>query len=433
MARPRKQPLPRGITVRERKSGDVYLISYQVNGKQRQELAGSDLSIAKRRLAQRRREVKEGRLTASSTASWTLREFVEKDYLPQREAEGNVRTLADIEAKFRDHILPILGPVQLEDLRGTDVRDWVWALRKESSLAAKTIVNVHGVLNAALHRAVFRGLIPSNPAAKLPTGTLPTPAVRDVPPFGREEVRALVYSPEVQPLHRVVCAIAAFTGMRMGEAVGLRWRDIDTTTSPLWRIDLRSQYGGRPLKGKPSKPGSPREIPVHRELERILADWKAEGWRMVFGRDPKPDDFVAPNDSKRSRLKCFTECAWRRQFEHVCADASVQRSPGQAFHSLRRFFITHVRADGAARDVVERITHNARGSMVDRYTHWEWETLCKAVGYLQLRPAPSSGAPGHDAFHDASPETPGKQGRMMEAAGVEPASASSPRHCLLRV
>ena len=55
-------------------------------------------------------------------------------------------------------------------------------------------------------------------------------------------------------------------------------------------------------------------------------------------------------------------------------------------HSTRRFFRSHACSDGAREDVIERVTHNARGTMVDQYTWFGWEVLYEAVACLEMPP-----------------------------------------------
>lgn len=57
---------------------------------------------------------------------------------------------------------------------------------------------------------------------------------------------------------------------------------------------------------------------------------------------------------------------------------------GLTVHSLRRSFISLARTDGARADVLKRVTHNARGAIIDTYTTFEWGELCDAVGDLKL-------------------------------------------------
>jgi hypothetical protein len=73
-----------------------------------------------------------------------------------------------------------------------------------------------------------------------------------------------------------------------------------------------------------------------------------------------------------------------------------------SLHSTRHTFITLARRGGARAEVIERITHNAAGSIVDQYTHWDWAPLCEAVlfldqnlDYTPFLPGENSGGAGN--------------------------------------
>jgi integrase len=170
-------------------------------------------------------------------------------------------------------------------------------LQATTTLSSKSMLMAHGVLRALLSRARFEGLIASNPAADLPKGELPKlKPTRNVSAWTRAEVeRWITPDPKVPPEHTVAYAIAAFTGARLGEVAGLRWQDLDTEARPLWRWSLRHQYDGAPLKTD-----NPRDIPVHPELQRILAAWKLEGWPLLMCRHPRPSDPVVPRILRRA-------------------------------------------------------------------------------------------------------------------------------------
>lgn len=424
MGRKRTAPLPKNVIARPKADGStVYAVRYKRGGKWVQETVGPNVKDAARVLGERENGIdpplapKVGRPRRDGM---TLADFVADLYLPERRAERQVRTVEEIGAKFRDHILPDLGRLPLNELRGPHVARWLVDLRLAGKLAPKTIVNTHGALRAALQRAVYHGLIPSNPAAKLPPGSLPATDARSVPPFTRDQAALLVYDARIPWPHRIVNALGAFCGMRKGEAVGLRWRDLHEA-APLAMIDLRTQYGGRPLKGKPGRPGKPRQVPVHPELAALLDAWRTRGWALFYKREPGTDDFIAPNDSARSFGECFTHRAWDRQFNNAAAAVGIELAPGQGFHSLRRFFVSFSRMDGAPADVIERITHNAAGAMIDRYTFFGWETLCAAVQKTHVGPRPS------DKNLTGPGATPKNVGKMLEVSGVEPESGSGPR------
>jgi hypothetical protein len=58
--------------------------------------------------------------------------------------------------------------------------------------------------------------------------------------------------------------------------------------------------------------------------------------------------------------------------------------PNKGSHGLRSLTIPAARSGGARSDVLERITHNAKGEVIDASTSWEWSTLCGEVTKLEV-------------------------------------------------
>ncbi|MGB3123658.1 MAG: hypothetical protein WBB95_07620, partial [Pseudomonas sp.] len=58
--------------------------------------------------------------------------------------------------------------------------------------------------------------------------------------------------------------------------------------------------------------------------------------------------------------------------------------PGRLTHGLRRWFISACRNASARREVIELMTHNAKGEVIDAYTSWEWSTLCDEISKLEV-------------------------------------------------
>jgi hypothetical protein len=85
------------------------------------------------------------------------------------------------------------------------------------------------------------------------------------------------------------------------------------------------------------------------------------------------DDFIVPDPSTmgaRTRSK-----AGKDHRGDVDALGIYQR--GRLTHGLRRWFISACRNASARREVIELITHNAKGEVIDAYTSWQWSTLCE--------------------------------------------------------
>ena len=408
-----ERKLPPGIYKKQRKDGFAYYIGFTFEGKQRQECAGTDLRGAKQLLAQRRREMAEGRYDPNgSKMSLTLAEYAES-WLRARKKRG-VRSWKDEERHLRLHIFPMLGNMPLEGLKPTTVRDWIVHLEDGKRLSPKTIRNIHGTLQGVLKMACFDGRMANNPAADLPRGILPADKkTRDTPPFTREEVEKLVSDDRIPMDRRVLYALMGLTGMRLGEAAGRRWRDIDFAATPLPMMTVATQYDGQPLKT-----GKSRQVPVHAALCKILEDWRRYGFEQLFCRTLEPDDFIVPNRQGEVRSKNAGSKAINRDCDQVGI-------PRKGAHSCRRFFITYTRADGARQEVIERVTHNAKGTMVDQYTYFDWDVLCEAVSALKftLRQGEVMALPSHthskvhDGDYDAGDEPPVLQGLIGGGAG----------------
>lgn len=377
MPRTRSKPLPPGIHSRTHRSGAVtYSIDYRdAHGRRRQEAAGSSIAEAVALLTRRRREAAEGALPDErGTGALTLSAYAVTCF--GLRAEKGVRTVHRERQLFRDHCEPHLGAMRLDAIQPRDVERWIDTLTRSGTLSPKSILNTHGVLGAVLQRARFDGVIQSNPARDLPRGVLPRNVRRrEVGSWTRAEVETLISDERIPEDRRVAYAIASFSGARLGEIAGLRWRDLDTKAEPLWRWALRSQYDGVELKTE-----RPRDVPIHPELRRVLAAWKVEGWPRYMTRHPRPDDFVVPRPDGTVHSD---NSLGSKSVERHCAIVGVDKT-GRDFHSFRRFFVTHARTDGAREMFLERVTHNAAGTMLDRYTYAGWAELCEAVTCLRL-------------------------------------------------
>lgn len=381
MARSRSKPLPRGVHERRHRSGALtYSIDYRdAAGARRQEAAGSSIAEAVALLARRRSEATEGHRSDVGTGAQSLAVF-SIGCFADRKGKG-VRTIAREAQLFRDHIAPHLGARRLVDITPRDVERWIDSLTASGDLSPKSILNAHGVLGAMLQRAKFLGLVPGNPARDLPRGTLPRNVRRhEKAAWTRAELATLITDARIPEVHRIANAIASFTAARVGEVAGMRWRDLDVDAPGLWRWSLRTQYDGLPLKSERATGEHPRDVPIHPTLAALLAAWKLEGWSRHVGRHPKPSDFVTPRDDGR----CHSDDSLGAKPTHRHASTVGIDSTGRDFHSFRRAMITHARADGAREEYLERVTHNAKGTMLDRYTYAGWGELCAAVSCLRL-------------------------------------------------
>jgi site-specific recombinase XerD len=218
----------------------------------------------------------------------------------------------------------------------------------------------------------------------LPKGTLKRTQKAERAPYTRAEVTRLLTDERIDIDRRVFAALAFYTGAREGEVCGLRWSDWDREAMPLGCLSLARQYGGAALKTD-----APRKVPVHPELAAVLDAWWRHGFETVQCRRPTPHDHIVPMRHSKANhhgvKPHHTKSSAYKLFRAACAQAEVEN---RSLHATRHTFITWARRGGAPKDVLEKITHNAKGDIVDQYTHFDWEPLCEAMlrlGYVDPR------------------------------------------------
>jgi integrase len=126
------------------------------------------------------------------------------------------------------HIVPTLGRVKLTKLTPAKVRGWIGAKLAETStrgrpLSPRTVAYAHAVLRKALADAVRDELIARNVAALVEASTTQRDPVQ---PLSEDEARKVLATAASDRL-RVLWLVLLSLGLRRGEALALRWDDLD--------------------------------------------------------------------------------------------------------------------------------------------------------------------------------------------------------------
>lgn len=387
MGRRRSTKLPRGITERRGANGTTYRINFvDQHGRRRFEPAGTVLREAIQQRARRLAEVEAGTYGTGEIAPGASLDELAARFFAAARRKGR-RSVDDDEARYRLHIAPHFGEQAIGELRPAHVAAWLEDLAG-GHLSPKSVRNCHGVLHSMLELARFEEQVIANPAS-LPRGKLPRVGKKKKARFTREEHwRLLTAPPEaIAPWRRVFYALQGLAGLRLGEASGRRWRDLDTDTPGLAALLVSSQYDDQPLKtADGGEDTRERLVPVHPALAAELEEWRRVGFVRLFGRHPRPGDWICPDPrTGKPRTQNQAIKALYRDLERV---GIPHRDPstglGRACHAFRHSFISLARSDGARKDALEPITHNPRGDILDGYTSWEWPTMCEAVACLSF-------------------------------------------------
>jgi integrase len=183
-------------------------------------------------------------------------------------------TFQSYESVIRTQLDPRLGRIRLTALRPHHVQAMHSAMLAEG-LSPKYVRNIHGVLHRALDRAVQWRQLATNPADAI---DLPPKRTREMTALDSDQARAVLDSIADDPL----CALWALmlvAGLRQGELLALRWRDVDldagrlAVTGSSVRLtkrarDLLGVTDSEPLRGEPKTRRSRRVV----ELPSLAVD-----------------------------------------------------------------------------------------------------------------------------------------------------------------
>jgi integrase len=176
-------------------------------------------------------------------------------------------------------LVPAIGTIRLSRLTANHL-DRLYSSLRERGLAPATIRQVHALMRAALHQAMRWGLTSRNVAS---LASAPAQPQREQRPPSVEEVLALIRaSEEMDPMFGLYVRVLAATGMRRGEACGLRWSDIDL---PRRRLVVQRSYVAvlGSVGDQPTKTRSIRVVTLDPDTVAALESaWRTAGQLARF-------------------------------------------------------------------------------------------------------------------------------------------------------
>jgi integrase len=263
-------------------------------------------------------------------------------------------------AEVRLHIGPQLGHIQLAKLRPQHIQAFLNE-KREAGLSARTVQYHHAILRRALGQAEKWDLVPRNVAALV---TPPTIRRREIEPLQPDEALTLLDAVRDDRLEAVY-SVALAVGLRQGEILGLRWRDVDLENG---KLEIRTSLlwlDGACQLSEPKTDRSRRSIALpevatmalHGHRARQLEDKLIAGtrWRehdLVFattlGTPMHPRNLV-------------------RHYHRALAKAGL---PRKRFHDLRHTCASLLLAQGVQpRVVMEILGHSQIALTMDTYSH----------------------------------------------------------------
>ena len=256
----------------------VVSLGKKANGKRRRtQKTFKTLAEAKRGRVQMLKAQQEGRLTeVRNDTVYTYGLWWAREVKPQNIRET---TAADYEDRLRRYVFPFLGSVRMVDLRTEHIIAWMNEL-KRSGKSTNTINGARRVLTGMCKYAARTSVIPFNPVTATDSMRRQVGEKSQVrEPWNQDEMNQVLRAVVANSKLDCFLHLMMHTGMRPGEVLGLRWKDIDEASSALSvtgtlkqarRITPGGQGVVRMERNEPKTFASRRPITLSPELIQAL-------------------------------------------------------------------------------------------------------------------------------------------------------------------
>ena len=293
-------------------------------------------------------------------------------WLKSCEEDGLERSTTDRYRQYAElHIKPIIGHLKLNELSLPALRSFQSELRKKGgspALVKGATTALCGILSEAQEQGLaMRNIVKEKPRKKRGNATVRhkprLEAGKDIP-LPAEIAR---FCEALAKSHlrrwRPLLLTLTFSGIRISEARGLRWCDLDLEKGLLHVRQRADRYNeiGSPKSGK-----SARRIPLPDDVTQELREHKM---RTSFC---KPDDLVFPNGA--GNVENLANVRNRGLVPAWCEAGIIGRYQG--LHSLRHWFASwcaNRKADGGLelpmKTVQERMGHSSILITAECYSH----------------------------------------------------------------
>lgn len=333
-------------------------VGYANGKRQRKYLYGDTRSEVQKLLTAALRSQQEGSPIASDRQ--TVGQYLEQWLEESHKATIRAKTYKSYDYIIQSHLIPGLGRVVLSRLTPQQLQAFLNA-KLEEGLSPRTVQYCHAVLRAALEQAVRWGLIARN-IARL----VKPPRIKrsDVQPLDPEQARRLLLTVQGHRLEALF-TVALAVGLREGEALGLRWQDVDLESG---RISIRvalQRIGGKLRIEEVKSATSRRHISLPQvAVEALRAHRQQQQQEQDILGDSWPDTGLVFTSTRGTPLEPRNVV---RLFHSMLQRAGL---PHKRFYDLRHTCATLLLVQGVhPRVVMEILGHSQISLTMNTYSH----------------------------------------------------------------
>ncbi|MFE3052683.1 tyrosine-type recombinase/integrase [Nocardia sp. NPDC059239] len=288
------------------------------------------------------------------------------------------------QGRLRDHVRPRWKRVALRDITTDAIQLWVTDLAN-GGMAASTVAKCYYLLSASMKAAHKARAIDSNPCKGI---VLPKPGPMPERYLDDSEISAIIES--MSDFDQLVMEVLLGTGMRLGEAMGLHWENVDLKRC---LISIEWAYDPVAQEMKSPKDHERRAIPIGASLTQRLRRHLSQ---VGVGK-PAPSPVKYPRNARvhsalvlaHTEGRPFDPSNLRNRFDasvriaHVGKGKSRHQIGHVRLHDLRHTYASRLLENGIPIEEVSRLLGHANITTTMRYAHRaksQWDNVRAALG-----------------------------------------------------
>lgn len=284
----------------------------------------------------------------------TLQQFVDARFVPDHVVNLKPNGQRHYAYCLDKHVLLALGKYRLKEFTPSLVQAFLTA--KAKTLSGQTVAHLRNVLSAIFRHAKGCGFWRGD----LPTEFVRIPEIHPDTPvaISFDDVKAILGN--MREPYRTLAHLMVITGLRIGEALALRWDHVDLVKRV---VEVRLNFSNGQWCTVKSRNGI-RDLPISEELAMALEALRVpgpNGW-LVF-----PNKYGAPLDAHNMSA---------RELKPACKAAKLEPI---GWHVLRHTAVTLMRQRGMTGAEAQVFAGHGSAAMTDRYSHAAIERMRAVV------------------------------------------------------
>lgn len=322
------------------KSGDGYCGQIELgkdeNGKRKtKRFKGKTYAEVAKKIAQFQLQMESGAIQTKGTL---LKDFMFSYLVNYKKNSIKPTSYCRTYTTYSKHICPYIGNATLEELNIDDIQMKLINALIADGYSYSTVHKAYVLLNETLRNAVRKGIISTNKCELLTVPQKKSFSHKDIRYLNDDEIKrftetALLTNSDGSPkyLNGLYVISMMYTGLRVGEAAALKWKDIDFEKGIInVHANIVTTYVDTNSDGTPNKRSRIEQSGTKTRSFRYVNMTKSakQYLSMLYEREhPKPTDYVTLTDNEVSPE------VLANTYKYICNRADITDSQG--IHTLR--------------------------------------------------------------------------------------------------